>query len=63
MIIASNMEEIGSASDSAEESRALGKGWPGFWPIDVTDHNGKSVAWTDGAHAFFLNFRDKLRQV
>jgi len=57
------MEEIGSASDSAEESRALGKGWPGFWPIDVTDHNGKSVAWTDGAHAFFLNFRDKLRQV
>jgi len=57
------LERFVNAGDSAEEYKALGKGWPGFWPRTLLDGQGNSLAWADDCHALFLVFRNVLRYV
>jgi len=57
------LERFVNTGDSAEEYKAMGKGWPGFWPRTLLDGQGDSLAWADDCHALFLVFRNALRYV
>ena len=57
------LERFANASDSIDDYRALSKGWSGFWPRQLLDRHGKSLAWTDDCHDLFLVFRNQLRYV
>ncbi len=57
------LERFAYAGDSAEEYKALAKGWPGLWPRTLLDGQGNSLAWHDDCHALFLVFRNALRYV
>jgi hypothetical protein len=55
------LERFVNTGDSAEEYKALAKGWRGFWPRELLDRQGHSLAWHDDCHALFLVFRNALR--
>lgn len=64
------LERFVNTGDSLEEYKALGKGWPGFWPLDLQGGTARlqqtgslSLAWDDACHALFLVYRDTLRRV
>lgn len=57
------LERFVNAADSLEEYKALAKGWPGFWPLDLQDGQANSLAWDNACHGLFLAHRDALRRV
>ncbi len=57
------LERFVNASDFIEDYKALSKGWRGFWPFDLQDGRGNSLAWADGCHLLFQVCRDALRRV
>jgi len=57
------LERFANAGDSFDQYKGLGKGWRGFWPRELLDGLGNSLAWADDCHELFLVFRTQLRYV
>ncbi len=57
------LERFVNCGDSKQDYQALGHGFPRFWPLNLQDTQGKSLAWTDTCHSLFLVYRDVLRRV
>jgi hypothetical protein len=57
------LERFVNAGDGPEEYAALSKAWSCFWPLDLQDGRGNSLAWVDEGHLLFLVWRDALRRV
>jgi hypothetical protein len=57
------LERFVNTGNSVEDYRALGKGWPGFWPKKLVNPRGNSLAWHDDCHDLFVVFRKALQHV
>jgi len=57
------LERFVNTGDSIEAYWALRKGWPGFWPKELVDLQGNSLAWHADCHDLFVVFREALRYV
>lgn len=57
------LERFVNAGDDLKDYKALPKAWPDFWPFDLQDGHGNSLAWADECHLLFLVCRDALRRV
>jgi hypothetical protein len=57
------LERFVNTGDDPKEYKALPKAWPDFWPFDLQDGHGNSLAWADECHLLFLVCRDALRRV
>lgn len=68
------LERFANCPNSPEEVQALGKAFPGFWPVDIhcwiTENEGRfredvqaPLAWHPVASKLFLFYRDALRRL
>jgi hypothetical protein len=57
------LARFANCGDGLDEYERLATEMPDFWPAEVRDAGGRSLAWRPGAHRIFLAFRDAVRRV
>jgi hypothetical protein len=57
------LEKFANVGDSEHDYLRFQSLYPGFWPIEIQDQYGTSLAWRPRSHRLFLAYRYYLRRV